>query len=355
MSRLAMFFPALLLSAGISTLGAAEYQPRHGAVSTSGSCSAFLSDGRSFITGGGRVSAPLASTHFFEKDGGIESAAPMLAPRAAHVCIALPDGSILVAGGSSGPGGPTNAAEIYQPATDTWTTTGAMLTARTNAAAILMNNHQVLIAGGETSGQIANTLEIYDPAAARFRLAHGVLSSPRANHAIAVLADGRILIAGGSDGARVLDTMDIFDPATEEIRSAGFMTTPRSDFTATALADGRVLLAAGFDGNAELATAEAYNPITATTSPLPSLAAPRRLHIAIRPSGASNVLIAGGASNGRETDSAEIFLAASNRFVAAIGTRPPAGASKVTTVAVAALDSNGKPRSVKTYVIDPEN
>jgi hypothetical protein len=43
----------------------------------------------------------------------------MLAPRAAHVCIALRDGSILVAGGMSGPGGHTHSAEITSRPTPT--------------------------------------------------------------------------------------------------------------------------------------------------------------------------------------------------------------------------------------------
>ena len=353
--RSVFFTPALIMGAGFFTLSAAEHQPRRGAASTSGICSATLPDGRSFITGGGRIDAPLNSAHFFEKDRVIHPAASMLAPRAWHVCAALPDGSILVAGGSSGPGGATNAAEKYQPTTNTWTTTGSMLTARTNAAAILMNDNQVLIAGGETFGEIANTLEIYDPVAGRFRMAHGILSSPRENHAIAVLADGRVLIGGGSDGTRILDTLDIFDPVSEEIRAAGFMAMPRTEFTATTLADGRVILAGGFDGKNDLATAETYDPVTATSSPLPAMQAPRRHHIAIRPPGAKNVLFAGGTSNGRESVRAEIFDVAINRFVSATEVEPAATAGTARTVVVATLDPSGEPRKVRVYQIDSGN
>ena len=91
-----------------------------------------------------------------------------------------------------------------------------MLAVRTKAAAILLKDGRVLVTGGDSSGQIANTLEIYDPAENRFRVARGVLSFPQAGHLIALLNDGRILIAGGTDGAHVLNSIDIFDPATEE-------------------------------------------------------------------------------------------------------------------------------------------
>src|ERR1019366_5209837 len=152
------------------------------------------------------------SAAFFSRDGGIAEAPAMLVPRAAHVCIALSGNTILVAGGQSGPGGPTNAAELFDPSADggkgRWSTTGAMLTARTGAASILLKDGRALIAGGETSGRIADSLEIYDPSTGRFRFARGVLSSPRSNQAIAVLNDGHVLIAGGSDGANVLSTID---------------------------------------------------------------------------------------------------------------------------------------------------
>ena len=53
-----------------------------------------------------------------------------------------------------------------------------MRTARTNAAAILLPDGKVRVTGGETSGQIANSLEMFDPKDGAFRLASGVLSSP---------------------------------------------------------------------------------------------------------------------------------------------------------------------------------
>jgi len=161
---------------------------------------------------------------------------------------------------------------------------------------------------------------------------------------------GRVLIAGGSDGDRILDTMDVFDPMSEEIRPAGFMKTPRADFTATALADGRVLLAGGFDGKRELASAEAYDPASATTSSLPPLASARRHHIAIRPRGANNVLLAGGTSKEKEAGAAEMFLAGSNQFIAAVD----ASASDHSIVTIGALDSSGAPRDVRTFRVDAD-
>ena len=111
----------------------------------------------------------------------------MLEGRVGHVCVAFPDGSVLVVGGDTGKRGATNSAEIFHPDANSWTATGTMLTARTDAAAILLRNGKVLVASGESGGAAANTLEIYDPAQRRFEQAPGVLSAPRVRHAITVL------------------------------------------------------------------------------------------------------------------------------------------------------------------------
>jgi hypothetical protein len=58
----------------------------------------------------------------------------------------LPNGKVLVAGGYnfSYPA----SAELYDPATGKWTTSGALKTARDLHTATLLPNGQVLVAGG---------------------------------------------------------------------------------------------------------------------------------------------------------------------------------------------------------------
>ena len=66
--------------------------------------------------------------------------------RAHHTATLLPNGKVLVAGGYnfSYPA----SAELYDPATGTWTTTGSLNTARYVHTATLLPNGQVLVAGG---------------------------------------------------------------------------------------------------------------------------------------------------------------------------------------------------------------
>jgi hypothetical protein len=79
--------------------------------------------------------------------------------RAVFTLTALPSGQVLAAGGNDGtsPGGYAATAELYNPATGTWTTTSN--TSRTgNYAAALLPNGPVLTIGG---GTLANGAELY--------------------------------------------------------------------------------------------------------------------------------------------------------------------------------------------------
>src|ERR1035438_10164728 len=313
--RIALFFllPAFLLAANLQV-----------SASPNAACAVALPDGRSFLTGGRATTNSLPLAAYFEKDGTVSPASPMVEARAGHVCVGFPDGSVLVAGGDTGKRGATNSAEVFHADTNSWTATGAMLTARTGAAAILLKNGKVLVAGGESGGVAANTLEIYDPAQGRFEQAPGILSAPRSRHAIAVLESGGVLIAGGFDGATALDSIDLFGPAQNRTLPAGRMSAPRANFTATWLDGSRVLFAA-----APLGTA-------------------RQGQIAIRVPGSDQVLIAAGTAAGRVLDSGEVYSLSLNAFRLAAD---EGGEGAVATITVGIFGPDMKIRASRAFRI----
>jgi hypothetical protein len=92
-------------------------------------CSALLPDGRVLVTGGSGSAGVLATAEFFNPDGSFTSAASMAYPRAGHSCVALADSRVLLAGGRHN-GGSLDVAEIYDPAAHRWQVIGGMLERR---------------------------------------------------------------------------------------------------------------------------------------------------------------------------------------------------------------------------------
>ena len=178
----------------------------------------------------------------------------MTTPRYWHVAVLLTNGLVLVAGGGN-TSGALSSAELYNPATGTWTNTGAMNVARlTQPTGTLLPNGKVLVTGG-TEGE--NGGEIYDPSNGVWTLTTGEFDGHY--NTATLLPNGRVLVAGGSvsGGYPVADTVG-YDPITGENKRTGEMTEGRNTQTATLLTNGQVLLAGG--GYPNNNSAELYNP-----------------------------------------------------------------------------------------------
>jgi N-acetylneuraminic acid mutarotase len=184
--------------------------------------------------------------------------ASMITPaRVLGTATLLPDGTVLVAGGTDDqPDGsdPIASAELLDPASETWVATGSMLESRAGQTATLLSNGLVLVVGGSSGdghGTALLSAELYDPFA-RTWMATGAMSQARAWHAATLLTDGRVLVVGGMESTDVgvggydrLASAELYDPDTGTWTATADMTKARDGHTATLLPDGWVLVAGG--------------------------------------------------------------------------------------------------------------
>ena len=238
--------------------------------------STLLQNGEVLITGGfsfdatacldNGTSPALASAELYDPStGSFAPTGSMAEERGVHTATLLPDGTVLIAGGGkaggyyppfAGDGSAT--AEVYDPATGAFTSTGKMTSARTGQTATLLDNGKVLIVGGLTS-VLANpltTAELYDPTTGAFT-ATGQMAVGRAGHTATLLQDGKVLITGGLKDQTLAATAEIYNPATESFVTTGSMTFARIRHTATLLPGGTVLVVGG-----GTLIAEIYDPST---------------------------------------------------------------------------------------------
>lgn len=235
-----------------------------------------LSGGRALIAGGLRGPGDLGtSAELFRLD--TKSFAPtgsMSVSRIWHAAALLPGGRVLITGGSVPVGGGpaaqvTAAAEIYDPATGTFTPTGSMATGRTLHTPTALPDGRVLVVGGNSDTQRLQSAELYDPASGTFSPAGYMLAIHGRGHTATRLASGKVLILGGFETvSRPTAAAEIFDPATNKFTSAGNMTAARADHFAVLLNDGRVLIGGGWSDEGDiLKSTEIYDPVSNTFTP----------------------------------------------------------------------------------------
>jgi hypothetical protein len=284
-----------------------------------------LNDGNVLIAGGGSFvstgsgSDVLTTAELYDPaTGGLTDTGPALQGVIAPAAVRLSDGRVLLAGGKiyNQGGAPTAAAEIYNPSSGTFSFTGSMTTPRYNHSATLLQDGDVLIAGGSASsvtGVPLATAELYNPASGTFS-AIGRMNTAHANHTATLLADGRVLIAGGSNQPptaknSVTAVAETYDPSNRTFARTGAMQAPREFHQATRLSNGEVMVAGGDDSLNVLASTEVYDPTSGTFRTDATMAVPRDNFTATLLSN-GDVLVAGGLTGfteGADTASAELY------------------------------------------------
>ena len=221
----------------------------------------------------------------------------MTQARYGQMAVLLNDGRVLVAGNAGG----SRTAELYDPATGVWTATGSMNSGHGEGTITLLSDGRVLVAAGFNDSfgfDVVTQAEIYDPATGVWTTT-GSMNIARYAHTATLLNDGRVLAAAGLGLQGETDSngsAEIYDPATGSWTLTGALTTGRYQHTATLLANGQVLFAGG-PWNPR--SAEIYYPSTGAFAATTDLPADFFRHSAATlPNG--QVLLAGGMGGNKD-------------------------------------------------------
>jgi hypothetical protein len=206
-----------------------------------------LSSGKVLVAGGQTAAAELydpATAQFSPAGNTVGS-------RYDGVAIQLAGGKVLLAGGYV-TAVDERTCELFDPSTKTWSLTGSLIQPRDEAYGVLLLDGRVLFAGGYGpiigggAYEYLTLAEIYDPATATWS-ATGGMSFGRSEHTLTLLASGAVLAYGGFDSYDGFPYTELFDP-----NAGGWTVLPDAPFarfahTANALADHSVLVSGGSD------------------------------------------------------------------------------------------------------------
>jgi len=211
-----------------------------------------LQDGTVLVAGGVGNSSALGTAELYDPSTGTWGLTGALnAGRVWHTATQLQNGKVLVAGGVLDfpvkTGRVKGSAELYDPVSRAWTITGDLNNDRSSHTATRLPDGRVLVASGDNPyddyGESNGTAEIYDPGTATWSTT-GNLSVIRDGHTATLLPNGNVLVNGGAHFSSA-NAAELYDPV-----SGSWSPTPVGiprffGHTATFLANGKVLIAGG--------------------------------------------------------------------------------------------------------------
>jgi N-acetylneuraminic acid mutarotase len=225
-----------------------------------GHTATLLADGRVLLVGG-CIGSSLCTDQvdIYDPQTNLWSTAQALpSDRASHSAQLLQDGRVLIVGGGRSIDNVPLGGEalVYNPQTNTWTSTGPMVTMRLAAQAVQLADGRVLITGGldtenPSNPTITANAEIYDPLTNAWSPAAS-LAQRRYLHDLVALSNGHVLAIGGvHDPEHVWTTnsfvreIELYDPETDMWRTIADLTQPRASAASVLLSDGRVWVTGG--------------------------------------------------------------------------------------------------------------
>lgn len=205
-----------------------------------------MPDGRVLIAGGSKFTnvhhrnvmlrnrIPLASVEWF--DGAAVTEGPALhTTRERHSAVVLPDGGVLVTGGAGGADGATpgdSTGDTHQP--------------RLTVGRLPENRPKIDIWAYNT--RALNSVEYLPPGGTAWQVL-APMRAARYSHVSLVRPDGRVVVIGGRElSGREITSVEIWDPVTKSWSDGPTLPNPLSEPSATLLGNGDMLVVGGANG-----------------------------------------------------------------------------------------------------------
>lgn len=171
-----------------------------------------LPDDRVLVAGGTTTGKQVvASAEIYDRRSGrFAPAGDLATARHKHAAAVLPDGRALIMGGTTGSNDSIalSSAELFDPAAGRFLSAAPMHFARYKTTAVSLPDGSVLVVGGSS----AELVEVYDPRADRFSTVAGGSQGLRFFPTAALLLDGSVLIGGGYSERGAQSTLWRFTP-----------------------------------------------------------------------------------------------------------------------------------------------
>ena len=268
-----------------------------------------LASGKVLIAGGWDGSKVLGSAEIYNPaTRTFTLTGSMVKPRHLHLATLLADGRVLIAGGngdrpSKSNGSPIFSAEIYDPLAGTFTPTGNLDPVGGSVSSLFFSvGWPPLLPDGRVFVAASNRAQIYDPQSGTFSFTSPYLTVSPGLSTVTLLPNNKVLLTDADNGTQ------LFDPQTGAFIATGPMQakySPDSGYIAVLTGDGRVLFE-GTDGISG-GDVEIYDSTAGTFS---TLTGDLPIHTAIPAVRLADgtVLFAGGGVG----SSADVFLPSNN-------------------------------------------
>jgi hypothetical protein len=222
----------------------------------------------------------------------------------------LPGGRLVAAGGSAGGDTPTAVAFEWVPGRAVWTPLPPMGVARVYAAAAVLSDGRMLVAGGfdGDTDEILASVEVLAADGSGWA-ALPPMAAARFGAVAGRLPGGQVIVAGGcGGGVTELASVELWDPATGAWAALPPMVHAREGAAGCGLPSGRFAVLGGEGMDDAAWGAEAFDPVSHAWHPLPPM--PRDLV------GGAAVAVAGGllALGGHDHADAMLFDEESGRW-----------------------------------------